>query len=84
MKIAEAQNETLYRTEQGKSKAAVEAVARETELQRQLTETEVAKREADRKFVRRFTAGYNNRSGTANSRYMAMFVRKYSNRNVLQ
>lgn len=51
VKIAEAQNETLYRTEQEKSKAAIEAARREAELQRQLTETEIAKREAERRII---------------------------------
>ena len=51
VKIVEAQNETLYRTEQEKSKAAIEAARRDAELQRQLTETEIRKREAERKLI---------------------------------
>ena len=51
VKIAEAQSETLYRTEQERSKAAIEAAHRDAELQRQLTETEIAKREAERKLI---------------------------------
>ena len=51
VKIAEAQNETLYRTEQEKSKAAIESARRDAEMQRQLTETEIAKREAERKLI---------------------------------
>ena len=51
VKIAEAQSETLYRTEQEKSKAAIEAAHRDAELQRQLTETEIAKREAERRII---------------------------------
>ena len=51
VKIAEAQNEMLYRTEQERSKAVIEAAHRDAELQRQLTETEIAKREAERKLI---------------------------------
>ena len=51
VKIAEAQNEMLYRTEQEKSAAAIEAARRDAELQRQLTETEIAKREAERRVI---------------------------------
>ncbi|WP_074719039.1 SPFH domain-containing protein [Ruminococcus flavefaciens] len=51
IKVIEAQTETLYRTEQEKSKAAIEASHREAELQRQLTETEIAKREAERRVI---------------------------------
>lgn len=51
IKVLEAQSETIYRTEQEKSKAAIEASHREAELQRQLTETEVAKREAERRII---------------------------------
>ena len=51
VRVAEAQNETLYRTEQERSKAAIEAAHRDAELQRQLTETEIAKREAERRII---------------------------------
>lgn len=51
IKVTEAQAETLYRTEQEKSKAAIEAARRETELQRQTTETEIKKREAERTVI---------------------------------
>lgn len=51
IRVIEAQSETIYRTEQEKSKAAIEASHREAELQRQLTETEVAKREAERRII---------------------------------
>ncbi|MCM1530362.1 MAG: SPFH domain-containing protein [Alistipes sp.] len=51
IKVAEAQSETLYRTEQERSKAAIEAAHRDAELQRQLTETEIAKREAERQLI---------------------------------
>lgn len=51
IKVAQAQSETIYRTEQEKSKAAIEAARRDAELQRQLTETEIAKREAERRII---------------------------------
>ena len=51
VKAAKAQSETLYRTAEEQSKAAIEAARREAELQRQLTETEIAKREAERKVI---------------------------------
>jgi hypothetical protein len=51
IKVTEAQSETLYRTEQERSKAAIEAAHRDAELQRQLTETEVKKREAERTVI---------------------------------
>lgn len=51
VKVVEAQTQTIYRTEQEKSKAAIEAQRREAELQRQLTETEVKKREAERTVI---------------------------------
>lgn len=51
VKVMEAQSETLYRTEQEKSAAAIEAARRDAELQRQLTETEIAKREAERRVI---------------------------------
>ena len=51
VKTAKAQSETMYRTAEEQSKAAIEAVRRDAELQRQLTETEVARREAERKII---------------------------------
>lgn len=51
VKTAQAQGETQYRTAQEQSKAAIEAMHREAELQRQITETEIAKREAERKII---------------------------------
>ena len=51
VKTAKAQSETLYRTAEEQSKAAIEAARRDAELQRQLTETEIAKREAERKLI---------------------------------
>ena len=51
VKAVKAQSETLYRTAEEQSKAAIEAAHREAELERQTTETEVAKREAERKVI---------------------------------
>ena len=51
VKTAKAQSETMYRTAEEQSKAAIEAARRDAELQRQLTETEIAKREAERKLI---------------------------------
>ena len=51
VKTAQAQGETQYRTAQEQSKAAIEAAHREAELQRQMTETEIAKMEAERKLI---------------------------------
>lgn len=51
LKVTQAQADTLYRTEQEKSRAAIEASRRDAELQRQLTETEIKKREAERKVI---------------------------------
>ena len=51
VKTAKAQSETMYRTAEEQSKAAIEAARRDAELQRQLTETEIARREAERKLI---------------------------------
>ena len=51
VKTAKAQSETMYRTAEEQSKAAIEAARRDAELQRQLTETEIARREAERKII---------------------------------
>ncbi len=51
VKTAAAQSQAQYRTAEEQSKAAIEAARREAELQRQMTETEVAKREAERKVI---------------------------------
>lgn len=51
VKTAKAQSETLYRTAEEQSKAAIEAARREAELERQTTETEIAKRAAERKII---------------------------------
>lgn len=51
VKTAQAQSETVYRTAQEQSKAAIEAARRQAELERQTTETEIAKRAAERKVI---------------------------------
>lgn len=51
VKTAQAQSETMYRTAQEQSKAAIEAARRDAELQRQLTETEIAKAAAERRII---------------------------------
>lgn len=51
VKTAQAQSEAAYRTAQEQSKAAIAAAARQAELERQTTETEVARREAERKLI---------------------------------
>ncbi len=51
VKTATAQSQAQYRTAEEQSKAAIEAARREAELQRQLTETEVLKRETERRVI---------------------------------
>ncbi len=51
VKTAQAQGETQYRTAQEQSKAAIEAAHRQAELERQTTETEIARMEAERKII---------------------------------
>lgn len=51
VKTAEAQAAAQYRTAEEQSKAAIEAARRQAELERQTTETEVAKRAAERKII---------------------------------
>ena len=48
---SKAASEAQYRTAQEQSKAVIEAARREAELQRQQTETEIARREAERKLI---------------------------------
>lgn len=51
VKTVQAQSETAYRTAQEESKAAIAAAQRKAELERQATQTEVARREAERKVI---------------------------------
>ena len=51
VKTAEARSEAAYRTAQEQSKAAIAAAERKAVLEKQLTETEVARREAERTII---------------------------------
>lgn len=51
-KTAQAQSEAAYRAAQEESKAAITIAQRKVELERQTTETEVARREAERMFIK--------------------------------
>lgn len=51
IKTAQAQSEAQYRTAQEQSKAAIEAARRGAVLEQQTTETEIARREAERKVI---------------------------------
>ena len=50
-KTAQAQTKAQYRTAEEQSAAAIEAARREAELQRQTTETEIARRAAERRVI---------------------------------
>lgn len=52
VKTVQAQSEATYRTAQEQSKAAITAAQRQVELEKQTTETEVARREAERTIIR--------------------------------
>lgn len=51
VKTAQAESEASYRTAQEQSKAAITAAQRQVELEKQTTETEIAKQEAERKLI---------------------------------
>ncbi|MCQ2496027.1 MAG: SPFH domain-containing protein [Lachnospiraceae bacterium] len=51
VRTAKAQSETIYRTAEEQSKAAIEAAHRAAVLEQQTTETEIAKREAERRVI---------------------------------
>lgn len=51
VKTVQAQSETAYRTAQEESKAAIAAAQRKAELERQTTQTEITRREAERKLI---------------------------------
>ncbi|MCI8425768.1 MAG: hypothetical protein HFJ72_08960 [Adlercreutzia sp.] len=51
VRVAQAESEQRYRTAEEQSQAAIEAARREAVLQRQLTETETLKREAERTVI---------------------------------
>ncbi len=83
VKAAKAQSETVYRTAEEQSKAAIEAAHREAELQRQLTETEIARREAERKIIGAEAEAQAQRmAGLTEAEIMA--AKGYNQRDVLQ
>lgn len=51
VKTVQAQSEMAYRTAQEESKAAIAAAQRQAELERQTTQTEIAKRQAERTLI---------------------------------
>lgn len=51
VKTVQAQSEAQYRMAQEQSKAAIETARRQAELERQTTETEIARRAAERKII---------------------------------
>ena len=51
VKMAEAASKAQYRTAEEQAAAAIEAARREAEMQRQMTQTEVTRREAERKVI---------------------------------
>ena len=80
---AKAASETQYRTAQEQSKAAIEAARREAELQRQQTETDIARREAERKVIAAQAEAQAQRmQGLTEAEIMA--AQGYSQRDVLQ
>ncbi len=52
VKTAKAQSETKYRTAEEESRAAIETARRAAELEKQDTETEIARKEAERMLIR--------------------------------
>ena len=83
VKTAEAQAQAQYRTAEEQSKAAIEAAHRVAEMERQATETEVAKRAAERKVIEaQAEAEAARATGMAEAEVMA--AKGYSQRDVLQ
>lgn len=83
VKTIQAQTETQYRTAQEQSKAAIEAARRDAELQRQLTQTEIAKREAERRVIEAQAEAQAMRmTGLTEAEIMA--AKGYSQKDVLQ
>lgn len=83
VKSAQAQSEAQYRVAQEQSKATIEAAHRDAELQRQLTETEIAKREAERKLIEAQAEAQAQRmAGLTEAEIMQ--AKGYSQRDVLQ
>lgn len=83
VKTAQAQSQAQYRTAEEQSKAVIEAARRDAELQRQITETEIAKREAERKIIAAQAEAQAMRlEGLTEAEIMA--AKGYSQRDVIQ
>ncbi len=83
VKTAQAQAQAQYRTAEEQSKAAIEAARRGVVLEQQTTETEVARREAERKIIAaQADAQAARMQGLTEAEVMA--AKGYSQRDVLQ
>lgn len=83
VRTAKAQSETMYRTAEEQSKAAIEAARREAELQRQTTETEIAKHAAQRRIIEAQAEAQAQRmAGLTEAEIMS--AKGYSQKDVLQ
>ena len=83
IRTAKAQSETVYRTAEEQSKAAIEAARREAELERQTTQTEVARREAERTVIEAQAAAAAKRmDGLTDAEIMK--AKGYSEKDVIQ
>ena len=80
---AKAQSEAMYRTAQEQSRAAIEAARRGAVLEQQTTETEVARREAERKVIAaQAEAEAQRMAGMTEAQIMA--AKGYSQKDVIQ
>ena len=83
VKAAKAQSETMYRTVEEQSRATIEAARRDAELQRQSTETEIAKHKAERRILEaQADAQAHRMAGLAEADIMQ--AKGYSQRDVIQ
>ncbi len=83
VRSAQAQSEAQYRTAQEQSKAAIEAAHRGAVLEQQTTETEIARREAERKVIAAQAEAQAQRmAGLTEAEVMA--AKGYSQKDVLQ
>ena len=83
VKTVQAQTEAQYRTAQERSKAQIAAAAREAELERQTTETEIKKHEAERRVIEAQAEAQAHRmQGLTEAEIMA--AKGYSQKDVLQ
>lgn len=83
VKTVQAQSETAYRTAQEESKTAIAAAQRKAELERQTTQTEIAKREAERKLIEAQAAAQAKRmDGLTDAEIMQ--AKGYSQKDVLE